>query len=250
MILSFLSKLNVTKFLKLLFPARRYGIYLRNLLMYWYVSLRPAVNLNELIDRHFKIWSEMNHINKAGLQLAIEKMPQNKPFIFETGSSAYGTNSSRLFDSVVQKLSGNFHSTDISGNPSRSLKFQHSKRTKLHVCDSVQFIRNHLKFITDKVDLCYLDSFDVDWQNPLPSAEHGFLEYLNIRPFLHQGSVLVIDDTPARLSFIPEDYHSFALRFQESYGVLPGKGAFVLKIIKSTAPESIIHHEYNLVIKF
>jgi hypothetical protein len=247
---SFLAKFNVTKLFKLLFPVRRYVQFLKNLVKYWYCYFWPVKELDKLIDRHFKIWSEVNHINKDGLKLAIEQMPQDEPFIFETGSSAYGTNSSRLFDSVVQKLGGNFHSTDISSKPSRSLKFQHSKRTQLHICDSVQFIRNQLNDISDKVDLCYLDSFDVDWLNPLPSAEHGLREYLQIRPFLQRGSVLVVDDTPAHLRLIPENYHTFALSFQELYGVLPGKGAFIFKIIKSTEPEKIIHHDYNLVIKF
>ena len=42
--------------------------------------------------------------------------------------------------------------------------------------------------------LLYLDSFDLDPDNPTPSAIHHVLELLAARPLLGPGTVVVVDD--------------------------------------------------------
>lgn len=46
------------------------------------------------------------------------------------------------------------------------------------------------------IDLLYLDSFDLDMQNPGPAAMHCLFEFCAARPRLHSGSIVFIDDTP------------------------------------------------------
>jgi FkbM family methyltransferase len=46
------------------------------------------------------------------------------------------------------------------------------------------------------IDLLYLDSFDVDLHNPLPSANHALKELLTVAPLLSHGALVVVDDSP------------------------------------------------------
>jgi len=46
----------------------------------------------------------------------------------------------------------------------------------------------------DQVDLFYLDSYDVDWNDDTASAEHHLKEFQTIEPHIRSGSVVAIDD--------------------------------------------------------
>lgn len=220
---------------------------INKLAKYWFVRSRQLSTIDEICDLHFKLWSFEDHINRSGLTKALNEMKQDAPIIFETGTSAYGVDSSRLFDQVVTRNSGKFISVDINSQPSKSLLFQHSRRSNFYVDDSVNFIDSTLKSLIDHIDLCYLDSWDVDWSDPLPSAEHGLREFDAVRSFLFPGSILVIDDTPSDLELIPSPNRATAIEFESKYGVLPGKGAFIVKLLQSEGFAEVISHEYNLV---
>lgn len=56
--------------------------------------------------------------------------------------------------------------------------------------DSIQF----LKEFDQSIDFLYLDSFDFDFGNPLPSQEHHLKEIMAAYPKLHQNSIVMIDD--------------------------------------------------------
>ena len=43
----------------------------------------------------------------------------------------------------------------------------------------------------------YLDSFDVDWRYPYPSAAHHLKELTSITRLLHENTLVVVDDSPA-----------------------------------------------------
>ena len=58
----------------------------------------------------------------------------------ETGTSAWGTDSTRLWDNYVTHYGGSFHSVDIRSEPARRLKGQVGKRTRLVTSDSVNFL--------------------------------------------------------------------------------------------------------------
>lgn len=212
------------------------------------VKLNP-VGPRQIADVHFQNWSTQDHINRVGLTIALEATNQTSPFVLETGTSAYGTDSSRLFDLFTQQTNGEFHSVDINPRASRALRFQHGKQSHFHVADSVTFIESDLKKITNFVDLCYLDSWDVDWSNPNSSAEHGLNEFKAIFRYLKKNSILVIDDTPIDIKFVPNEFHDVAEKHLATFGFLPGKGSLVLDLLKSEKFGKVLYHEYNLVIK-
>ena len=78
---------------------------------------------------------------------------------------------------------------------------------RLHSGDSVAF----LKSLSDQrpsdlatLDLLYLDSYDVDFDNPLPSAIHHLKELVAIAPFLSADTLVVVDDSPMSVLAIPK----------------------------------------------
>lgn len=207
-------------------------------------------NSNQLIERHFSTWSQTNHQCFEGLRVALELLNNKEALIVETGSSAYGTDSSRLFDAYVTRFGGRFYSVDINPYARRRLRFQHSRNSHFIVSDSVDFLANfQLRSKDVKVDLVYLDSWDVDWFHPDESAIHGYNEYLSIQGQLKPGSVIVIDDTPRTLDWIPPECVDIAQEYLRINGVLPGKGALILKKLEDSPLATKIWHEYNLVIQ-
>lgn len=218
-----------------------------------YVKLRNSrcYNSDQLVDIHFRAWSQTDHQNREGLRLALEALDNKQAIIIETGTSAHGTDSSRLFDSYVTRFGGTFFSVDINPRPRIMLTFQHSRKSKFIVSDSLKFLDEFRKNSTvEKVDLVYLDSWDVDWSNPIDSAIHGYREYQKIKGLLKPGSILVIDDTPRTLHWIPIEFHKVAQEYKNSNGMYPGKGALIFKELEDNLIAKKIWHEYNLVYKF
>lgn len=198
---------------------------------------------------HFLFWSELNHINRNGLTLALNGLNTSPAIIVETGTSAWGTDSTRLWNSYVSSFGGNLYSVDIRPEP-REVLGNLGPFTKLFVDDSVNFLKNLHHHNVSKVDLVYLDSFDIDWQNPYPAMKHGLLEFEAIEKYLKPGSIIVIDDTPSSKIFIPEEAHEIVHKVKSEIGVVPGKGALVLsKIMLKPNNFKIIYHHYNLVFR-
>lgn len=200
---------------------------------------------------HFNNWTDPNHVNRSGFEKAISAIGKPNPNFFETGTSAHGIDSTRLFDLLAIKMKGKLISVDLSAKPKNSLKFQLSQKSKLFVGDSVHFIRDELSNYFSHIDLCYLDSWDVDWLDPKPSELHGLSEFQQLNPFLVSGSLILIDDTPVSLEFIPKKFHQYAEKYKKESGYYPGKGAQVLREIMSYDPQQfeVLHHEYNLLLR-
>jgi hypothetical protein len=225
-------------------------LYLKNIFKYRVLNLKKIRSIEDLVDIHFRFWSEADHINRKGLLIALKEINCEKPVVVETGTSAYGTNSSRLFDVFVKFRGGTFYSVDIDPKASRRLVFQHSRRSYFYTDDSVNFLTNKLVGLTEKVCLFYLDSWDVDWNNPIASSSHGLSEFRALSKYICKGSVLMVDDTPSKIDYIPQNYHKIAFEFQDKHGVLPGKGSFILSELLKIHGVEILWHEYSLVVKF
>lgn len=121
--------------------------------------------------------------------------------IIETGSMRTLDNwagdgqSTLLFDRYVQQRQvAQVHTLDI--NPQcRPWVSQH---VSVYTEDSVAGLHRlaqrpwpiHSSF------MFYLDSFDVDFQNPYPSAAHHLKELVAIAPLLDADTLVVIDDSP------------------------------------------------------
>jgi hypothetical protein len=205
-----------------------------------------STNVNELIDNHFMYWSSADHINREGFRKALEGLMEKPSVIIETGTSAWGADSTRLWDSYIRKFGGNLLTCDIRSEPKKQLSGQLSKKSKCIVGDSVAFLRK-TRIVAD---LIYLDSFDLDLVDPLPSAEHGLKEFMAIKDRFKSGTLLLVDDTPS--SEFLNDFKQLpigSLNFAQTYGVNAGKGAFIKKYIEKNLNFELIHHHYSYLIR-
>ena len=206
-------------------------------------------NSDEMVKAHFKEFSSLSHPNYSMFIEGIKRVTKRNPLIVETGTSAWGTDSTRLFDLVAYKNQGTFHTVDIRSEPSIELKRMVSN-TNFHISDSVVWLKNFLPTLGSSIDLLYLDSWDVDWSTPEPAAHHGLLEFEESIRYLSKDAIVLIDDTPSSLYFIPDVGHKAAKIFESKHGVLPGKGAYILKNILDGKYEfEIFYHQYGLALK-
>lgn len=204
-------------------------------------------SVDELIQNHFLTWSETDHVNREIFGVALNILAGNPARIVETGTSAWGTDSTRLWDSYIRKFGGSFCSVDIRREASERLKWQLSSQSDLVVNDSVEYLSKELN---QPADFYFLDSWDLDLNDPLPSAQHGLSEYIAIEPYLKPGNLLLIDDTPcAKRLGNPENLPRKAIDFIEQYNQLPGKGAFICEELNKKFEFEILLHDYALLIK-
>jgi hypothetical protein len=215
-----------------------------------YRSLEFA-DVTGLLEAHFSTWSEPTHVNRPGFEQALACSRPGPLTIIETGTSAWGTDSTRLWDAYVQRFGGEFWSVDLSAAPSSRLAKQVCDRTHLVVQDSVSFLNSFVEADPLRtVDLCYLDSWDVDWADPQASMDHGLAEFHAIAPLLRSGSVLLIDDTPTALEYVPPSHTEQAQRFLAQRGFLPGKGALVIQELQQRADVRKIWEGYSVGLAF
>jgi hypothetical protein len=118
--------------------------------------------------------------------------------IIETGTLRTPDNwmdgqSARLFTEFVDLYSGQMRSVDIDSVACETARNTiTSKNFSVAHNDSVEWLRSLGDL--DQVDLFYLDSYDVDWNNDTASANHHLKEFKIIQPFIRSGTVVAIDD--------------------------------------------------------
>lgn len=214
-------------------------------------SREKEANLQTLLERHFLAIAQPQHPCRETLSMALSLLGEQPALIVETGSSAWGTNSTMLFDSYCNSFGGQCRSVDIRLEPLLMLQTLTTSRTTLYCNDSVSFL-NELSVEGHKIDLLYLDSWDVNWDDPMPSAIHGLNEYLAAIKNLKAGSLVLVDDTPKTVEniravqpLLAKPYEQFCERF----GFAPGKGALVKQLIETSGRGTIIAHEYQLLIR-
>ncbi len=212
--------------------------------------------ISQLLDDHFSLNTVYDHPCKNTLQMALEKLNNKEATIVETGSSAWGSNSSLLFDSYVNSFGGKFCSVDIRIEPCITLKSLCSSNSTFFCDDSVSFLKKMLtKNPSLKIDLVYLDSYDVNWDDSLAAALYGFQEFMVLLPSLieNKGSLLLVDDTPAD-SLIMEKVQPNGLlgfnEFKRNYGFEPGKGALIKYYLLNNSIGKQIKHDYQLLWEF
>ena len=118
--------------------------------------------------------------------------------IIETGTLRNPGNwkdgqSARLFVEFVENTSGSVRSVDIDSEACACARAAvTSDKFSVTCSDSVQWLGSLGDL--DSVDLFYLDSWDVKWDDDRDSAEHHLQEFLTIEPYLKAGSLVAIDD--------------------------------------------------------
>jgi len=152
-------------------------------------------------------------LRKNSFQFIFEFLDkQNRPvFILETGCARNENtkngdgHSTILFDKYVSQWPGSLMlSVDIDPIATDFCKSQVSSATRVHTGDSVLFLHHLAKnpptnFVF--LDVLYLDSLDVSFQNPHVSALHHMKEFIAISKLIGPETLVVIDDTPLEAKF-------------------------------------------------
>ncbi len=137
-----------------------------------------------------------------------------------------------LFDKYAESHPGSVvYSVDISEEATSVCRELVSARVKVHTGDSVLFLKQLAgarPADLPNLDLLYLDSFDVDFENAFPSAFHHIKELLAVSPLLQHETLVVVDDSPPHFTgYI--DHDKFQLIADPEVG---GKGKLLASYAK------------------
>ncbi len=140
------------------------------------------------------------------------------PFVVETGTYREENNytgdgcSTLLFDNYITFNGGTLYSVDIDPKAC-TLARDNTKSATIVESDSVEFLSE----INQKIDLLYLDSYNIeDWFNDWTPAAHHLKELCAVQKNLKPGSLLVVDDNVA-----------------DSNGNLLGKGRLIYELMEA-----------------
>lgn len=89
------------------------------------------------------------------------------------------------------------------------------------------------------IDLLYLDSYDVDWAYPTPSAVHHLKELVSIVGALRADTLVVVDDAPSTCRVVGNANSQFDMISLPTVG---GKGTYVAEYAKQICATQIFSH--------
>ena len=118
--------------------------------------------------------------------------------------------STLLFDKYTLSRGENskVYTVDINPKSTKICKEVVSKNVEIATDDSVRYLNNlATNFLKNKtkVSMFYLDSFDLDWRYPYPSAAHHLKELTAISRILYEDTLVVVDDSPATANITQKD---------------------------------------------
>lgn len=102
-----------------------------------------------------------------------------------------------LFDKYVNDKGGRVYSVDINPTATEMARSLVSKKAHIHTGDSIRWLAS-LKL--KRVDLLYLDSFDLDVLRPLASEVHHINELKAAMRLISPKTLVVVDDSPITYS--------------------------------------------------
>ena len=140
------------------------------------------------------------------------------------------------------------YTVDIDPKCTKICRETVSKNVEIVTDDSVRYLSNlSSKFFKNKikVTMFYLDSFDLDWRYPYPSAAHHLKEIAAISRILHEDTLVVVDDSPANANVTHIDNHSENWKIIESPAPPPtigGKGFLVHEYATQVGADLVFSH--------
>ena len=126
--------------------------------------------------------------------------PRRDLLVVETGCMRVPRNwegdgqSTFMFDALARDCNGLFFSIDITVESVDTARRACSSATHLILNDSVAALHALSRAVPAQASLLYLDSYDVDLANPLPSAIHHALELTAARALIGPGTIVCVDD--------------------------------------------------------
>lgn len=181
----------------------------------------------------------------TSLSMVFEILDQKKNkdfFIVETGCMradhgqlALGDDgaSTYIFDDFINFYDGEVVSVDINPDNVKHAQKMVSDRTTVYCSDSVEFLWNIPE--KRKIDLLYLDSYDFEPDNPIPSQKHHLKELTAVMKNLRKGSIIMVDDNANTPEF--EWFTKIAQG---------GKAGFVKEFMKDVGAELLLD-EYQII---
>ena len=167
----------------------------------------------------------------------LESREQREYHIVETGTLRNPGNwkdgqSARLFTEFVEYHGGSVRSVDIDPTAvvSAQMSIQSTKFTST-CSDSVLYLAAQQDL--NRVDLFYLDSYDVKWADDHASAEHHLREFQTIEPNLKPGAMVIVDDNS---------------RFLNS-NRRTGKGHYIADYLQAKGHQPLYDH-YQIIYRF
>jgi hypothetical protein len=110
--------------------------------------------------------------------------------------------STLLFDkyTLARGKESKVYTVDINPESTNTCRKIVSDNVEITTSNSVKYLNNFVNEFSinkKKVSMFYLDSFDVDWRYPYPSAAHHLKELTAINKILYKDTLVVVDDAPA-----------------------------------------------------
>lgn len=162
-------------------------------------DLPPDLSFNEQYSQHFRPRLGKRADGFDALFQSLQALGRSL-LVVETGCLRLPGNwegdgqSTFMFDALVRACGGTLFSIDVTHECIDTARKACSSATQLLENDSVSALNALAQVSSRQIDLLYLDSFDLDPKNPLPSAIHHALELTAARPLIGSGTVICIDD--------------------------------------------------------
>lgn len=185
--------------------------------------------------------------------LYLDEITADRPVtIVETGCVRIADNwdgggqSTLLFDRYLAASAkgSRGYSVDIDVRATASCRTLVGDGFDIRTGDSVLVLRTiaeELKRDGRCIDLLYLDSYDVDWGNVVPSAVHHLKELVSIVDCLGTATLVVVDDAPRECLLYPDDANWFQFL---THPHVSGKGKFVAEYARQVgATERFAHYQ-------
>lgn len=171
--------------------------------------------------------------------------------IVETGCVRMADNwagdgqSTILFDTYASTRPGSVvHTVDLNPAATAACVALVSNAVTVYTGDSVVVLRTiarALKANNTTVDLLYLDSFDLDVNNPTPSAVHHLKELVSIADVATTKTLVVVDDCPSTAQVVAIEPGKYNIISTPTIG---GKGMYVAEYAKQIgATLSFCHYQ-------
>jgi predicted O-methyltransferase YrrM len=117
--------------------------------------------------------------------------------IVETGTVRFAGNwggdgqSTVVWNAYAELLGGHVTTIDLDPVGAELVEQMGLANTTAITGDSLEVLPT---LTVSQIDFLYLDSFDVDWNNTTPAAEHHLAELKIVWPLLKPGSIVAVDD--------------------------------------------------------
>jgi hypothetical protein len=161
----------------------------------------------DFLERFDREWAPRLGIRRDTFRATFDYLLRRRPgghLIVETGCARQTDNwegdgqSTYMFDRLAEAGGGEVWTVDIDPAACAYARTLVGQRTRVVREDSVPFLQRtgrELRATGRQIDLLYLDSFDWDAANPVPSAVHHLKELCAIAPALTPGTLVVVDDS-------------------------------------------------------